>query len=292
MIDLFRTIRIHPVFWLVIGLAIATGYFRELIMLFCIVFCHEMGHAIAAQKLGWRIKKIELLPFGGVAETEEYGNRPHREEVIVILAGPLQHVFLIGLSFLALSLFPFWSQADHELFIYHNLTILLFNLLPVLPLDGGRLAQVAYTSIRPFREAQQISLLTSLAVLVIVMTLTAMYFPLHLQWWMIIFFLAIANFLEWKQQPYGYQRFLLERKRFEPDVEAKVQSVPANLKLSAAIKQLYKGKPTLYRVIESGQFLEEKDLLRYWFYDDHFYETDRGGQELHIGDIIDNRPVL
>ena len=48
----------------------------------------------------WRIKRIFLLPFGGTVEVEEHGNRPLKEEFAVILAGPLQHVWLQAAAWL------------------------------------------------------------------------------------------------------------------------------------------------------------------------------------------------
>ena len=78
------------------ALAIMTAHFFELTMFLIIVLIHELGHAFAASFYSWRIKRISLLPFGGVAEMDEHGNRPLKEEAIVTLAGPLQHVWMIG----------------------------------------------------------------------------------------------------------------------------------------------------------------------------------------------------
>lgn len=131
-------------------------------MLFFIVFCHELGHAVAAKYFGCRLRKIELLPFGGVSETEEYGNRPYHEELIVVLAGPFQHLVLIGFSWIAYAIFPFWSQADHQIFLFHNAALFIFNLLPIWPLDGGKLLQLAACKIWPYRTAQKWALRWSL----------------------------------------------------------------------------------------------------------------------------------
>ena len=80
------------------ALAIMTAHFFELTMFLMIVLIHELGHAFAASFYSWRIKRISLLPFGGVAEMDEHGNRPLKEEAIVTLAGPLQHVWMIGVA--------------------------------------------------------------------------------------------------------------------------------------------------------------------------------------------------
>ncbi|MBB6448354.1 stage IV sporulation protein FB [Geomicrobium halophilum] len=268
MISLLLLVRVHPLFWFVIALGVATGYFRELLILFFIVCCHELGHAMAAKYFGWRLRKIELLPFGGVAETEEYGNRPYHEELIVILAGPFQHLVLIALSWIALMLFPFWTTSDHNLFLFHNSALLLFNLLPIWPLDGGKLLQLVACKIWPFREAQRWTLRLSLMFLAIAAVFTAAWYPLHLQWWMILVFLAIAHYIEWRQQPYGFVRFILERRLLQKKDKEKavITSVPSKESVHVALRRLHKGKVTVYKIMESGHFIEEADLIEYWFH--------------------------
>ena len=72
-----------------------TGYFLEAITLFGIVLIHELGHLTAAKGFGWRVQEVQLLPFGGVLIVDELGTTSTREELIVALAGPLQHVWMI-----------------------------------------------------------------------------------------------------------------------------------------------------------------------------------------------------
>ncbi|WP_245308252.1 M50 family metallopeptidase [Halalkalibacter urbisdiaboli] len=191
-------------------MGIVTGYFREVIMVFFIVFIHELGHAFAAHYFKWRILKIELLPFGGVAEVEDNGNRPFREELIIIIAGPIQHLWLIGLSFLFIDT-SFWTVADHQLFIWHNLTILFFNLIPVVPLDGGRLVQLWCTYRWPYQKALAVSRWLSGATLVSLVIISGFLFPFHLNLWVVLSFLILANYLEWRQRHFRFMRFLMAR---------------------------------------------------------------------------------
>ncbi|AXF55781.1 M50 family metallopeptidase [Salicibibacter kimchii] len=267
MINLLLLVRVHPLFWFVVALGIATGYFRELLMLFVIVCFHELGHAVAAKYFGWRLRKIELLPFGGVAETEEYGNRPYREELIVILAGPFQHLILMAFSWIAVSLFPFWTTSDHEAFLFHNSALLFFNLLPLWPLDGGKLLQLITCKFLPFREAQTWTLRFSFGFLMIVALITALFYPMHLQWWVILVFLSVCHYLEWRQQPYGFLRFLLERRLLANQREKKniLIHVSSKESIHAALRRLHKDKQTVYKIKETGHLIEERDLLDHWF---------------------------
>lgn len=259
--------RVHPLFWVVIALGVATGYFRELLMLFVIVCCHELGHAAAAKYFGWRLRKIQLLPFGGVAETDEYGNRPYHQELIVHLAGPFQHLVLIVFSWGAVTFLPFWTMSDHHTFLFHNSALLLFNLLPIWPLDGGKILQLLTCKFLPYREAQTWSLRFSFGFLTIAALLTAIWYPLHLQWWLIIGFLAIAQYMEWRQQPYGFLRFILERRllrRKETDKKV-ITKVSFSESVHTSLRRLYKGKETVYKIIENGETIDEADLIEYWF---------------------------
>ncbi|NEU29765.1 protease [bacterium LRH843] len=211
MKSLFSKIKINPLFWFVLGIGVVTGYFREVIMVFLIVFIHEMGHAFAVHFFKWRIYKIELLPFGGVADIEDSGNRPFHEELIIILAGPFQHIWMILLSFIFLN-FSFWSAEDHQLFVWHNMVILVFNFIPVLPLDGGRLLQLLLTYHFSFVRALSYTRFLSALILALLILISLWFFPFHLNLWIVLSFLGIVNYLEWKQRHYRFIRFLMSRR--------------------------------------------------------------------------------
>lgn len=79
-------IRIHLLFWFVIGLSVVMGLFTEVLSLFIIVCIHEMGHVAVARELGWRVTEVQLLPFGGVATMEEAYATDPLDEIVVALA--------------------------------------------------------------------------------------------------------------------------------------------------------------------------------------------------------------
>lgn len=208
--DLLRKIQIHPLLWMVIALAVATAHFIELMMVLLIIFVHEMGHGFAASFFSWRIKKIALLPFGGVAEMDEHGNRPLKEELIVVLAGPLQHVWMIGVAYI-LYLIGIVPEKWHSLFIEYNLMVLLFNLLPIWPLDGGKLIFILFSLNDSFQEAHLRTIYSSIGALIIFSIVLMIIAPLTLNVWVIIGFLAFSLHYEWKQRRFIFMRFLMER---------------------------------------------------------------------------------
>ncbi|RBW71600.1 M50 family metallopeptidase [Bacillus taeanensis] len=201
---------IHPLFWAVFSISMITGHFRDFILVFCLIFIHEIGHTGAAYFFGWRIKKIVFLPFGGVAEVDEHGNKPFREEFIVVMAGPCQHIWMTGAAYFLMT-FNIWDPAFYEQFLTYNFMILFFNLLPIWPLDGGKLLFLACARRYPFKRAHLVSLVISLHFLIVFAMVCFIFYPFQLNVFIIILFLGAAHYREWRHHPYIYLRFLLER---------------------------------------------------------------------------------
>ena len=193
-----------------IALAVMTAHFLELIMLLLIILVHEMGHAVTASFFSWRIKQISLLPFGGVAEMDEHGNRPLFEEAMVILAGPLQHGWLIGAAYGFYEM-TWISQEQYTTFLSYNLMVLLFNLLPIWPLDGGKLVFLLTSYLKSFPEAHRFTLIVSMVSIIIFSGMTLFLMPENLNVWIILTFLTFSLYHEWKQHRFVFMRFLLER---------------------------------------------------------------------------------
>ncbi|MGM9934098.1 MAG: M50 family metallopeptidase, partial [Clostridium sp.] len=207
---LLMKIKIHPTLWFVMGIAALTARFTDMLLLLLIVFVHEMGHAACAQHFKWRIKSIQLLPFGGAVETEEYGNKSLKEDLAVALAGPLQHIWLLGAGYLLY----YFSLVPYDLyhsFLYMNLTLLIFNMLPIWPLDGGRLLFIGISLFCTFLEAQRYTLYASTVFAFLAFLTWIIFEPLNLNAWLIIFFISLSLVMEWRQRYFAFIRFLLQR---------------------------------------------------------------------------------
>lgn len=111
--------------------------------LFGIVLIHEFGHALACKSVGGRAERIVLWPLGGVAFVQP----PQRPGAVLwsIIAGPLVNVVLVPITAVAYFLTvadPLSPVGDFELFmsslVLMNLGLLIFNMLPIYPLDGGQ----------------------------------------------------------------------------------------------------------------------------------------------------------
>jgi stage IV sporulation protein FB len=209
------TYRFHPLFSIILLLSVLTGYFVEIATLFGIVLIHELGHVAAAKSFGWRVKEVQLLPFGGVAVVEELAGVPIGQELAVALCGPLQNLWMLPVGWV-LTVFGVFPVEWGHYFIHANLLIALFNLLPILPLDGGKVMQALISLWLPYQKTIQITTITSLLLSGVFIVTSALHVfsdkgGLQLNWLMIGLFLCYSNWYEFRGIPYHFMRFLLNR---------------------------------------------------------------------------------
>lgn len=136
-----------------------------IIAVFGCVLLHEFGHIAVARRCGIKTPDITLLPIGGVATIERMPEEPLRE-IFIALAGPLVNLIITALILIALGKmvnFPqaFDLQDPHISFLTRlagvNIFLMLFNLIPAFPMDGGRVFRAVLAIWMPRFRATQIA---------------------------------------------------------------------------------------------------------------------------------------
>jgi Zn-dependent protease/CBS domain-containing protein len=168
---------IHITFLLLLGFIGFTAYLTGgtwasalesvayIAVLFGCVLLHEFGHSLTARRYHIPTRDITLYPIGGVARLERMPDKP-LQELWVALAGPAVNVVIAGVLFVILLVSgeltplarmgivegPFWERV-----MYANLTLVLFNLIPAFPMDGGRVLRAFLAMNMDYTRATQIA---------------------------------------------------------------------------------------------------------------------------------------
>ena len=140
--------------WL-LGIIAALGLFTSVVI-------HELGHAVTARLYGVRTNEIRLWFLGGVAQVQEMPSRRGAEAVIAV-AGPVTSGLLALLLWIAVPLTA--SATGAKVVVAYlaitNVVLAVFNLLPALPLDGGRVVRSLLALFLPYLRATNIAVALS-----------------------------------------------------------------------------------------------------------------------------------
>jgi stage IV sporulation protein FB len=163
-------VRIHATFLLLLasiglltlkqgGTAAALEAVVFLLTIFFCVLLHEFGHVMAARRYGIRTPDVTLLPIGGLARMERMPRKP-QEELVVALAGPAVNVVIAAGLLLVLLVAPpvGWGFSIVEgsfmlRLMYWNIVMVMFNMIPAFPMDGGRVLRAVLAMIMDYARA-------------------------------------------------------------------------------------------------------------------------------------------
>ena len=117
-------------------LLILLGFRGQIVISFCLVFIHESVHYLTARCMGFSGFDVEILPVGAVLKVKDLDEATPMQDFIIALSGPLSNIVMAAIFYVLFMLYPIHIFV---LIILSNLAIGLFNLIPALPLDGGRI---------------------------------------------------------------------------------------------------------------------------------------------------------
>lgn len=240
-------IKINNYTLILLFLSLITGLFKEVIVIFSLVIVHEFGHFLMMDRYKFNIKNITIYPFGGVTKLEDKIDKPLKQELIVTIMGP---VFQELLFILIIILYKYYIISDYIYLLYknYNFSILLFNLLPIIPLDGAKIVNVFLNKFLNFRISYLGNIILSIITLIIFLWI----FKFDSSYYVIIVFLVFQIIYSIKNKNIIYNKFLLEKRLYKNEY--------LNYKKINRLNKMYRNKKHLIK--DNNMYISENKYLK------------------------------
>lgn len=206
---ILNKIDIHPFFLFIAISSAMTGMFHEFMIVLSILLIHELGHIVAACFYRWNIYKIHILPFGGNIEFRQLIHSSIKEELIIMFSGSFFQIiyFMIVFILFEYNIVPENFYSTVKSFHY---PLLLFNLLPIYPLDGSKLMRCLFSSLLPFKRALQYTIyLSFISFMVAIFLINQLDYSVS--YYLVLVFILYKTIIEWKTNTRTFYKFILER---------------------------------------------------------------------------------
>jgi len=177
-----------------------TASFREIFIISFLIIIHEIGHTIMAYLLGVEVKEIYIYPLGGISKFNMDLNISINKELLILIMGP---IFQFVAYFILFSIMPL----KKELISIYHYSILSFNLLPIYPLDGGKLLNLVFNRFIPYKLSLNIINIMSYFIILGIFIFTNKTTNIIIMIILLIFLVIKES----KRIKYNYNKFLLER---------------------------------------------------------------------------------
>jgi len=234
--------KIHWVSYFILLSVLLAGYFNYFLIISIILIFHDFGHIILIKLFGYKINKIEILPFGSIMTTNIGPNTNSFKILIISLGGILMQLLLF------LIMPYFLSSINYPIFIKYNTLLIFFNLLPIIPLDGSKILSSLLESFISYKKAMVLINFISLFSIV----LFIIFLTFHaLNSYLVVSFLVYKTYETIKNHHYYFHHFLLDRHLNKTKFK--------NIKHILSIKLIHKNK---YNFIDNQN--EDKVLNSYF----------------------------
>ena len=200
---LFNKLYIHPLFYLFIIIFFITGHFRNIFYFTFLILIHELGHTIMAIIFKIKLNRIELYPFGGHTSLNYLININIYKELLILLFGPFIQLITTYLIY--------YLNINVSYYFYtYSKFILLFNLLPIYPLDGGKIINIILSYFISFYNSLKYTYYISYITINIVF-FYILIFNRNLLLFLIFITVSIELYKSFKNRYYILNRFYIER---------------------------------------------------------------------------------
>jgi len=239
--------------YLIIALSfILTGYFSNIIIFTSIIIIHELGHYLIAKKNNLKVNKIIIYPYGGITKLNTPINIPINKELQVAISGIIFQI-IYYLIIVILYKNNIIREYIFNIFKIYHYNILLFNLLPIHPLDGSKILNLLLSKIFPYKLTNKITIPVSIITIIIIFKIN--YYQFNYTTILIISIITDNIIKYYNNLNYLFNRFLLERYLYKQTYQKS--------KTIKKVDHMYKDK---YHIIKTkNNYITEKQALSHRF---------------------------
>ena len=227
----------NPFFYICGFIFILTGYLKIFVLSMFIIFIHELGHIVISKIFKWKVDKIIVLPFGGLVIFNENVDNNLNEELLITISGPLLQLIVTLLI-------------NNNLLNSISYSLLIFNLLPIVPLDGSKILNILFNKIICFRITYYLILLISILTLIFI-------FKFNLIIILVIICLIKEIILSFVKYKYTYNKLILEKYLYKNKYK-KIRKI-------SNINNLYRNSNHLIKD-KNRYYLEEEYIKKYIYF--------------------------
>ena len=232
---------------LLLFISLITGLIKEISACLILIIFHEFGHYFISTLFNWNIKKINIYPFGGIISYEEIIDKPLIEEFFITIAGPINQIIIYFIFYFLHNKYLISDNYFNIIKNYH-ICMLIFNLLPIIPLDGSKILNILLNKYLNFRYSYNILSIISFVFMIIFIYI----FKNNYSYFIIITFLIFELYNYVRNKKYIFNRFIYEKYLYKN-----------NYKKYIKINNLKKMKRNKKHLVKyNNNYLTEKESIK------------------------------
>ncbi|MDM5334655.1 hypothetical protein QUF56_15565 [Ureibacillus composti] len=201
-----RRMIIHPLFLPILFSMVMYGNISYYALILSSLIIHEVGHMIAAWTVKVKVERCVIMPYGGEIELVGGQSLPPKKQLIIALGGPIATLICIAIT-------PLLDPLFADPFLKIQLILLAINLVPIWPLDGGRVVLSLILIFSPKARNYEMFLAISLLLISLIVVVTFILIPKTLFLFVLSIFLLIKIIEEWRYRKFrlAFEKYVMNR---------------------------------------------------------------------------------
>lgn len=211
MKNIFNKIIISKPLIIIVFLALISGLFKDILFFLTVIVIHEIGHIIISIYYNWNIINIKFGICGGFITYDETLEKTLKEELLISTAGILFQI-IFEIAIMILIKINLINIRDYNLISKYNNAILIFNILPIYPLDGSKILSILLNRLMAYKKVLKIIFYVSVTCIIsIIFLILRINLKIEYSYLLILSFLISSLISYYNEIPYIFNKFLYER---------------------------------------------------------------------------------